>query len=115
MAARTGAEYLDGLRGPRELWFEGERVADVTRHPMLGRTAATLAEFYDLPSAPEHRERLTFRSPSTGRPVSLAFVQPRAAEDLVRRRIMFKTWADHSGGLLGRTPDYLNAILAGLA
>ena len=28
---------------------------------------------------------------------------------------MFKIWADQSGGMLGRTPDYLNAILAGLA
>lgn len=28
---------------------------------------------------------------------------------------MFKHWADFSGGMLGRTPDYLNTILAGCA
>lgn len=28
---------------------------------------------------------------------------------------MLKHWADFSGGMLGRTPDYLNAILAGCA
>ncbi len=115
MPARTGAEYLEGLRGPREVWFDGERVRDVTQDPILGRPARTLAELYDLQWAPESRDRLTYSSPGTGRPVSLAFIQPRTMDDLVRRRVMFKTWADHHGGMLGRTPDYLNAILAGLA
>ena len=31
MPARTGAEYLDGLRGAREVWFNGERIREVTR------------------------------------------------------------------------------------
>jgi 4-hydroxyphenylacetate 3-monooxygenase len=115
MPARTGAEYLKGLRGPRQLWFDGARVADVTEHPILSRTARTLAELYDLQTAPDHQAALTYRSPGTGQAVSLAFIQPRTVEDLVRRRTMFKIWADHSGGMLGRTPDYLNAILAGLA
>ena len=115
MPVRTGAEYLEGLRGPREVWFDGERVRDVTAHPILGRPARTLAELYDLQCAPAHRDRLTYPSPTTGQPVSLAFIQPRTVDDLVRRRVMFKTWADHHGGVLGRTPDYLNAIVTGLA
>ena len=115
MAARTGAQYLDGLRGPREVWFDGKRVGDVTEHPVLGPAARTLAELYDLQCASEHRDRLTYPSPSTGQPVSLAFIQPRTVDDLVRRRVMFKAWADCHGGLLGRTPDYLNAMVTGLA
>jgi 4-hydroxyphenylacetate 3-monooxygenase len=115
MPARTGAEYLEGLRGPREVWFDGARVADVTRHPILGRPARTLADLYDLQGEPAWRDVLTYQSPRTGQPVGLAFLQPRSGDDLVRRRVMFKTWADRSGGMLGRTPDYLNAILAGLA
>src|SRR5215813_14917374 len=115
MPARTGAEFLNGLRGGREVWFRGEKVGDVTQHPVLGRTARTLAELFDLQCAPDHRDQLTYPSPSTGQPVSLAFIQPKSVDDLVRRRVMFKTWADQHGGLMGRTPDYLNAILAGLA
>jgi 4-hydroxyphenylacetate 3-monooxygenase len=115
MPARTGAEYLAGLRDAREIWFEGERVADVPAHPILGRAARSLAELYDLQWDPALQPRLTYPSPTTGQPVSLAFIQPRSIDDLVRRREMFKLWADHSGGMLGRTPDYLNAILAGLA
>ena len=62
MPARTGAEYLNGLRERRELWFRGEGVRDDARHP-----------------------------PTTGQPVSLAFIQPRSVDDLVRRRVVFKT------------------------
>ena len=43
MAIRTGAEYLTGLRDGRTIWLEGERVADVTTHPRLARTAQTIA------------------------------------------------------------------------
>ena len=115
MAARNGAEYLAGLADAREIWFDGARVSDVVRHPILGRTARTLAELYDLQRDPALAAKLTYSSPKTGNPVSLAFIQPRSVDDLVRRRVMFKHWADFSGGMLGRTPDYLNAILAGSA
>jgi len=115
MAARTGKQYLAGLADSREIWFEGKRVETVVAHPILGRMAHTLAEIYDLQHDPALRTRLTYLSPSTGNPVSLSFLQPRSIDDLVRRREMFKHWADFSGGMLGRTPDYLNAILAGCA
>jgi 4-hydroxyphenylacetate 3-monooxygenase len=115
MAARTGAEYLAGLADQREIWFEGARVKDVVGHPVLGRAARTLAELYDLQHAPALKSKLTYPSPTSGNPVSLSFIQPRSVDDLVRRRVMFKHWADFSGGMLGRTPDYLNAILAGCA
>ncbi len=115
MPARKGEEYLAGLRDTREVWFAGERVRDVVAHPLLGRAARTLAELYDLQWDPAHQAQLTYPSPTTGDPVSLSFIQPRSIDDLVRRRVMFKTWADQSGGLLGRTPDFLNAFLAGFA
>jgi aromatic ring hydroxylase len=110
MAARTGAEYLSGLADEREIWFGGERVKDVVRHPILGRMARTLAGLYELQCDPALKSKLTYPSPATGASVSLAFIQPRKVDDLVRRRLMFKHWADYS-----RTPDYLNAILAGCA
>lgn len=115
MPARTGAEYLAGLEDGREIWFEGSRVGDVVAHPILGRMARTLAGLYDLQRDPAHQTELTCESPSSGDPVGLSFLQPRSIEDLERRRRAFKIWADYSGGILGRTPDYLNAILAGCA
>jgi aromatic ring hydroxylase len=35
MAVRTGAQFIAGLRDGREVWINGERVKDVTRHPQL--------------------------------------------------------------------------------
>jgi 4-hydroxyphenylacetate 3-monooxygenase len=115
MGARSGTEYLAGLSDNREIWFDGVRVQDVVAHPILGRAAHTLAELYDLQRDPKLESQLTYESPKTGKPVGLSFIQPRSVDDLARRRAMFKHWADFSGGMLGRSPDYLNAILAGCA
>lgn len=115
MPARNGAQFLEGLRDGREIWLHGERVRDVTTHPVLGRCARVLAELYDMQHDPALAPRLTYPSPTTGDPVGLSFLQPRTIDDLVRRREMFKLWADHVGGMLGRSADYMNAILAGCA
>ena len=115
MPARTGAEYIAGLNDERVVWFDGGRVEDVVAHPILGRMARTMSELYDLQWDAKLCSELTYPSPTTGDPVSLAFLQPRSVEDLVRKRTMYKHWADYSGGMLGRTPDYLNALLQACA
>ena len=44
MAARTGSQFLEGLRKTkREIWVDGERIADVTAHPKLRGGAEILA------------------------------------------------------------------------
>ena len=43
MAVRTGRQFLEGLRDGREVWLEGERLMDVSRHPKTSRMANTLA------------------------------------------------------------------------
>ena len=35
MPARTGEQFLTGLRGARAVWVDGERVSDVVSHPQL--------------------------------------------------------------------------------
>jgi len=115
MAVRTGAQYLEGLRDDREIWLDGERVKDVTRDPRLAPAARSIAALYDLQHRPDHRDALTYASPTSGDRVGLSFLQTRTSDDLVRRRGMFTRWADWSGGMLGRTPDYLNALLMGCA
>ena len=48
MAARTGAEYVDGLRSDgREVWLGGERVQDVTAHPAFKGSLQGIAGFFD--------------------------------------------------------------------
>src|SRR5215210_169563 len=115
MAVRDGAAYLAGLRDGREIWIDGERVRDVTADPRLGRGAHAIAALFDLQCRADLLDEMTYPSPTTGERVSLSFVEPRSVDDLVRRRRMFKRWADESGGMLGRSPDFLRAVLTGLA
>ena len=112
MPARSGKQYLDGLRdGGREVWIDGERVADVTAHPAFRRGARSLAALYDMQLAPDTRAEMTYASPSTGDDVGLSFLTPRSQDDLERRTRMMTRWARFSGGMMGRTPDYLNCSL----
>jgi len=108
MAVRSGNQFLEGLRDSREVWLEGERVADVTEHPRLRRTARTLAEVYALQHAPGLMEEMTWTSPSSSEPVALSYLMPETIDDLHRRRRALEIVADASNGMLGRSPDYVN-------
>ena len=114
MGVRNGKQFLEGLRDGREIWLEGERVADVTTHPKLARMAQTLAGLYDLQESPDYHEQMTFRSPSSGDPVSLSFLVPETYEDLIRRRKALEVTAGACYGMLGRTPDYVNIQLTAM-
>lgn len=113
MVARTGEQYLGGLRDGREVWLNGERVADVTTHPSLAAAARTVASLYDL----QHKEadRCLMTNPETGESMNVTHVIPRSADDLQRRHACIETVAQRTIGLLGRSPDYLNVTLAGFA
>jgi len=115
MGARTGAEVLEGLRDGREVYIDGERIADVTRDKRLAGGAHTLADLYDLQHRPDLVDTMTYRSPSSGERVGMSFIEPRAQEDLKRRRVMVKHWHDRTLGMFGRAPDFLNVVFSTFA
>jgi 4-hydroxyphenylacetate 3-monooxygenase len=109
MPARTGAQFIEGLRSQsREVWVGGERVKDVATHPAFRNVIRSLAALYDMQHDRAAREDMTYVSPSSGERVGLSFLMPRSRDDLSRVRRMMKHWADYSGGMMGRSPDYLN-------
>src|SRR3954451_13070437 len=55
----TGQEYLESLRDGREVFINGERVADVTTHPAFRNAARSIARLYDSLHDPAQRELLT--------------------------------------------------------
>ena len=112
MGLKTGAEYLESLRDGREVWLRGERVADVTAAPGLGRGAQTLAALMDRQHEPR-RDGLSFEE--DGERFSMSFLLPRSPEDVRRRGAAFYEWAKWSGGMLGRTPDYKNSSVMAFA
>jgi len=115
MGVRDGRQYLEGLRDGREVWIRGERVADVTRHPGLARGAATMAALLDRQHDPDLRDLLTVAGERPGERGATSFLRPTTAADLARRSAAMSDWARWSGGMLGRTGDYLNAALMAFA
>lgn len=116
MAARTGEQYLAGLRAAKaEIWLEGERIDDVTTHPKTSNAARSMAQLYDMQHDPKLKAVMTGPSPTTGEPVGRSFLLPKTQDDLVKRREMMKHWSDFSGGYLGRSPDYLNVSYMAMA
>lgn len=117
MGARTGREYLDSLnRMTPELYLNGEKItSNVAEHPAFRDNARTYAKLFDLQHDPEHRDALTFESPTTGDRVGISFLVPRSEEDLRRRREGMSVWARYSGGFLGRSGDYMNSSLTALS
>ena len=113
MPARTGKEFLEGLRGAREIWVDGERVTDVVDHPKLSGAAHALAEVYDLQH--KHADICRMPDPETGEPIPVSHMIPRSREDLAKRGKALRQVAEYSMGLMGRTPDYMNVTYAGFA
>jgi 4-hydroxyphenylacetate 3-monooxygenase len=112
MPARTGEDYLRGLKGTsRELWLGSERVESVVDHPLLEGGAKAIAAYYDLHHA--HPGELLMADPESSEPISVTHLMPTNREDLQRRHAAFERIAELSMGVMGRTPDYLNATFAG--
>ena len=113
MGARTGEQFLKSLRDGRELWVDGERVPDPTAHPALAGAAHLLAEVFDLQHA--HPAACLVPDPETGEPINVSHLVPRSRADLERRRKCLERIAEHTVGVMGRTPDYMNVTFAGFA
>jgi aromatic ring hydroxylase len=115
MPIRTGEQFLESLKDDRQVFMDGERIRDIAGDPRTAGAARTLAELYDMQHDPALADRMIFASPSSGAPVGLSFIEPRSVDDLVRRRGMIKIWMDATCGMFGRSPDFLNVMLTGLA
>ena len=117
MPARDGRAYVEALNASRrDVLIHGERVTGgIADHPAFRNLVRTYAELYDLQHRPEFRDVMTYPSPTTGDPVGVQFLMPRTRDDLARRRAFMKVWADYSGGMLGRTADYLSGAIVAMA
>ena len=99
MGARTGKQFLEGLRKPRNIWVGGDRVDDVVSHPAFAGAAQTMAEIFDL----QHEAASVCLTPDreTGEPINVSHLVPRSRQDLELRHHGLKHTAEYTVGLTG--------------
>src|SRR5262249_28688948 len=115
MGVRTGLEYRERLRDGRCIYVNGERVKDVTTYPPFTHTVETIAALYDLQHDATNQPLLTYPSPKSGKPVSLSFLRVGGIEDAARRMRAEEFRAEATFGLMGRMPDFMNALVTDAA
>src|SRR5712664_492645 len=114
MPVRSGREYVESIRKQApSVYLGGRRITDVTAEPVFQEPLHAVAEQYDMQLDPAYRDVMTYPSPTTGQPVSTAFLVPRSREELVKKRQHFKLRADHNFGFMGRSPDFMNQFVTG--
>ena len=114
MGIRTGRQYRESLRDGRPVYVNGERITDVTEYPPFRGMVDTLASIYDLQHGTEQGV-LCYPSPRTGEPVSTSFLAARTVEEVARRMRGEERRCEESFGLLGRLPDFCNALVTDVA
>src|SRR5689334_12505421 len=84
MALRTPDQFRESLRDGRVVYYKGERVEDVTAHPVIKVGIDSSAVDYEVAEQPDTRALAV--AEENGEEFSRFFVPPRAPEDLLRRR-----------------------------
>ncbi|SVE50350.1 uncharacterized protein METZ01_LOCUS503204, partial [marine metagenome] len=55
MPLKTPQQYLDSLHDNRTVYYRGERVPDVTTHPVISKAAKHACVDYEMAEDPETR------------------------------------------------------------
>jgi 4-hydroxybutyryl-CoA dehydratase/vinylacetyl-CoA-Delta-isomerase len=108
---RTGAEYIDSLRGRNlSVYLLGEKVVEPVDHPVIRPSVNAVAATYDL--ACSHPELASVISPFTGEPVSRFLNICADAEDLVLQNKMQRRLGQLTGTCFQRCVgmDAFNAL-----
>ncbi len=104
--------YRERINDNRKVYLNGELVKDVTKHSAFSGAIHCVEEYYSLQN--EKPEEHSFVD-TDGQRSSISLLIPRSIKDLERKRKAYKEIADISYGMLGRTPDFINAAVATLS
>src|SRR6202163_3146292 len=94
---RSREEYIESLRDGREVYFKGQRVADVTTHPEIRLAIDHAAIDYDMAHDPAWRALAV--AEEDGKPYSRYFRLPLTSGDLLDRSCLIEA-ATTLGGTL---------------
>src|SRR5262249_14268729 len=85
MGLRTPEQYKASLKDGREVYYRGERVQDVTTHPVISVAVEHACIDYRLAEDPRYRDLAVVADSQSGESYSRYYHLPRNAEDLLQR------------------------------
>ena len=100
---RTGDEYRDSIRDGREVWINGERVDDVTCHPMFKPLVDVRARIYDMQHERQFCDVMTYQEGGDSFAVGLKL--PHTQQDWHDKRTATDQVLDEVGGVVTRVGD----------
>lgn len=103
MKLKNGAQYIESLRGlkPR-IYYKGERIADVTRHPATAPHVRAAAMTYALASDKEYKDLALAVSHLTGRTISRFTHVHQGVEDLIKKVKLLRVLGQKTGSCFQR-------------
>ncbi|MFH1479837.1 MAG: 4-hydroxyphenylacetate 3-hydroxylase N-terminal domain-containing protein [Pseudomonadota bacterium] len=113
MKIRNGAEYIESLRKIKPvIYYKGERIEDVTRHPATAPHVRSAAMTYALASDKDYRALATATSHLTGRTISRFTHVHRSIEDLIKKIKLLRVLGQKTGTCFQRCVglDGINAV-----
>jgi 4-hydroxyphenylacetate 3-monooxygenase len=101
---RTGQQYRDSIRDGRQVWINGERVKDVTAHPMFRPLVDVRARIYDMQHEPRFADALSYRG-DANEVCAVALKLPRTRGDWHAKREAVEAVLNEIGGVVTRVGD----------
>jgi 4-hydroxyphenylacetate 3-monooxygenase len=102
---RTGDEYRESIRDGREVWIDGERVADVTTHPSFKPIVDVRARIYDMAHEAETQDVMTYVDQDSGERCAVGPKLPTSKHDWTAKRRVVDAVLDDIGGVVTRVGD----------
>ena len=113
MKLQNGGEYIQSLRDLNPvIYYKGERIDDVTRHPATAPHVRAAAMTYSLAAKEEYRDLATAKSHLTGRTISRFTHVHQNIEDLIKKVKLLRVLGQKTGTCFQRCVgfDGINAV-----
>ena len=103
--------YAERVRSARLVYLNGALVGDVGAAPAFAGAIEAVEGYYALQA---ERPEIHLARRADGAAIPTSLLVPETAADLAKKRASYKEIADLSFGMLGRTPDFINAAVMAL-
>jgi len=113
MKIKNGAQYIESLRKIKPvIYYKGERIKDVTRHPATSPHVKAAAMTYALATSKEYRDLATATSHLSGKTISRFTHVHQGIEDLIKKVKLLRVLGQKTGTCFQRCVglDGINSV-----